>query len=78
MIGIPLEKVRPSNKTFEYLYAQNNFTPTLPNNQIYSQGFFNEIQAFVSSVERGRPCVLSDISTVKPTYETMMEISQSF
>ncbi len=77
MNGIPIEKVRPSNKTIEYLYAQNNFTPTLPNNQIYSQGFFNEIQAFVSSVEHGRPCVLSDISTVKPTYETMMEISKT-
>ena len=68
-LGIPFEKLRPCHKTIEYLYARNSFIPTLPNNPIYSQGYFNEIQAFISSVERSHSCVLTDISTLRPTYE---------
>ena len=68
-LGIPFEKLHPCHKTIEYLYARNSFIPTLPNNTIYSQGYFNEIQAFISSVERSHSCVLTDISTLRPTYE---------
>ena len=68
-LGIPFEKLHPCHKTIEYLYARNSFIPTLPNNPIYSQGYFYEIQTFISSVERSNTCVLSDISTLRPTYE---------
>ena len=74
ILGIPFEKVHTHTKTVEYLYARNSSNPTLPNNQIYSQGYFSEIQAFVSSIEHNHSCVLTDIATVKPTYETIMEI----
>lgn len=71
-LGIPIEKLHPCHKTIEYLYARNSFIPTLPNNTIYSQGYFNEIQAFISSVERSHSCVLTDISTLRPTYEIII------
>ena len=74
ILGIPVEKLRACNKAVEYLYARNNLIPTLPNNQIYSQGYFCEIQAFISSIEHSHSCVLSDISSVKPTYETLLRI----
>lgn len=73
-LDIPIEKVRPHRRIVEHLYARNNFTPTLPNSQIFSQGYFSEIHAFISSVEHHHSCVLSDISTVRPTYETIMRI----
>lgn len=76
ILGIPVEKLRACNKAVECLYARNNLTPTLPNNQIYSQGYFCEIQAFISSIEHNHSCVLSDISSVKPTYETLLRISK--
>ena len=76
ILGIPVEKLRACNKAVEYLYARNNLIPTLSNNQIYSQGYFCEIQAFISSIEHSHSCVLSDISSVKPTYETLLRISK--
>ena len=68
LFGIPIEKVRPHNKTIEYLYARNHFTPTLPNNQIYSQGYFNEILAFVNTVEGYKASVVSSFEATKNTY----------
>lgn len=74
ILGIPYEKVHKHNKTIEYLYARNNVTPTLPNNQIYSQGYFDEIHSFITSVEHGHSNTLTDIITIKPTYEILMGI----
>lgn len=68
ILGIPFEKVRPYNKTLEYLYDRNNLTPTLPNNQIYSQGYFNEIQTFANAVEGHEAHIHSSIETTKNTY----------
>lgn len=77
VIGIPYEKVHKQNKTIEYLYSRNNFTPTFLNNQIYSQGYYSEIQSFITSVEKKHSSVLTDITTVKPTYETILKINQT-
>ena len=74
ILSIPIEKVHPHNKTVEYLYARNNFTPVLSNNQIYSQGYFNELQAFVNAVESSQNHVLTDLQSVRSVYEVMAEI----
>ena len=74
LLGIPYEKIHKHNKTVEHLYTQNNFIPTLPNNQIYSQGYYSEIQSFITSVEHGHSSVLTDITIIKPTYEGLMGI----
>lgn len=68
LLGIPLEKVRAWNKTIEYLYARNNFTPTLPNNQVYSQGYFGEVQTFVEAVEGRKADVASSLEAIRDTY----------
>lgn len=68
IFGVPFEKVRPYNKTAESLYSRNNFTPTLLNNPIYSQGYFNEIEAFINAVE-GREAPL--LTSLEKTKETM-------
>jgi virulence factor len=74
LFGIPIEKVRPCNKTVKYLYARNNFIPTLLNNQVYSQGYFNEIQAFVNAAEGYGDHILTDLNSVKSVFETIAEI----
>ena len=68
IFGLPIEKVRSSNKTIEYLYNRNNFTPTLPNNQIYSQGYFNELQDFVDAVEGRNDSVNSSLQSLRDIY----------
>lgn len=74
LLGIPYEKIHKHNKTVEHLYTQNNFIPTLPNNQIYSQGYYSEIQSFITSVEHTHSSILTDITTIKPTYEVLMNL----
>ena len=68
IFGIPIEKIRPCNKTVEYIYTRNNFTPVLPNNQIYSQGYFEELQTFVEAVEGHKSSIVSTLDTIKNTY----------
>ena len=74
ILGIPFEKVHPYNKTIEQLYNRNNFTATLPNNQIHSQGYFNEIQTFADAVEGHETHILSSIETIKSTYQLIETI----
>ena len=76
-LGIPIEKVHKYNKNFEHLYSRNNFTPVLPNNQLYSQGYFNEIQAFIDAVENCQFHLLANLQSVRTVYEVISEIQES-
>jgi len=78
ILGIPLEKLRLHNKTTEHLYARNNFTPTLPNNQVYSQGYFSELKAFADAVEGRQRQVFTDLSSVRAVYEIMAAIQEMY
>ena len=72
--GIPMEKLRAHHETKEVLCQRNNFTPILLNNQIYSQGYFNEMEAFVNAVEGSHHTIITDIKTIRETYQLMNEI----
>ncbi len=65
--GIPIEKVSPKNNVYFRLYERNNFVPSLVNNQIYSQGYFNEIKTFLDANERNGNN-RSSIRDMFPTY----------
>jgi len=69
LLGIPIEKIKSHHKTVEYLYTRNNFAPILTNNQVYSQGYFNEISAFVDSVEYRVDNVLTSLQSIRDTYQ---------
>ena len=68
VLGLPSEKIRPWKKSIDYLYTRNIFTPILPNNQIYSQGYFNEILSFVETTEGRQANVASSIETARDTF----------
>lgn len=55
VFGIPLEKMMRRSTITETLFSRNNFVPTTVNNQIYTQGYFDEIKAFVETVQKGSP-----------------------
>jgi len=74
VLGIPTEKWRPRNKTVEYLYQRNNFTPTLVNNQLYTQGYFNEITNYTDAVEDLGNQISTSLKSVRDTYEIICEI----
>ena len=74
--GIPMEKLCPHHKTVEYLYQRNNFTPIVTNNQIYSQGYYNEISTFVDAVENNHDCNASALESMKNTYKLMDDMKK--
>lgn len=65
--GIPIEKILPWNNSEKHLYERNNFIPSLVNNQIYSQGYYSEIKAFLDANERNGNSIGS-ICDLLPTY----------
>ena len=71
ILSIPIEKVHKYNMAIEQLYARNNFTPILPNNQIYSQGYFSELQTFVDAVEGNHNHSVTELDSAKTVYETI-------
>ena len=76
--GIPMEKLRPHHETKEILCQRNNFNPILPNNQIYSQGYFNEMEAFVNAVEGRNHTIATDIKTIRESYQLINEIQTKY
>jgi virulence factor len=74
ILGIPMEKLRLRHEMKEPLFHRNNFTPILENNQIYSQGYFNEITTFIDAVEGMGNQISSNFKDVRDTYEIICKI----
>ena len=69
-LGMPLEKIGIHTVSEQIIAERNNFNPLLVNNQLYSQGFLSEIQAFAEFVEcSGKN--YSPLSNLKETYRIM-------
>lgn len=76
VFGIPSEKIHPAGRTVEYLFDRNNFNPTLVNNQVHSQGYFNELAAFVDAVESLDGTSAPGLETIRNTYVLIDEIAR--
>lgn len=74
ILGIPLDKLHTHYTLTKHLYHQNNFSPILPNNQIFTQGYFNEVTAFVNAIEKRENNILTDITELRDTYEIISKI----
>ena len=74
ILDIPMEKLRLRHEMKEPLFHRNNFTPILENNQIYSQGYFNEITTFIDAVEGMGNQISSNFKDVRDTYEIICKI----
>ena len=71
ILGIPKEKIRARNKTVKYLFQCNRFSPILTGSHVYTQGFYSEIESFVSHVENGRSEAVTELKSVRDTYELL-------
>ncbi|MBQ9821975.1 MAG: Gfo/Idh/MocA family oxidoreductase [Muribaculaceae bacterium] len=72
--GVPIEKLLPRRQSVEYLYSHDGFSPTIANNSIYTQGFFQEVSTFINAVEGKKANVLTDLQSVKPTLKLIDDI----
>ena len=77
IFGIPMEKLRPRHETKEVLFKHNNFTPILANNQVYTQGYYSEIEAFISQAESGKSEVTTSIMSIRGTYELLQALQSA-
>lgn len=74
IFGLPMDKMIRHHTLEEHLYQRNNAVPVPANNQIHSQGFFNEIEAFVSAIEHNHSDVLTSLPSLRVTYGTLQNI----
>lgn len=74
VFGIPMEKLHHRHETKGLFFHRNNFTPTLVNNQVYTQGYYSEIEAFVCQIEEGKTKVTTGLMSVRGTYELLQAI----
>lgn len=74
-VGIPLEKVGLYSNITETIQVRSNFSPTLRNNQLYTQGFYSEINAFVDMVESKHPNK-SSLDSLSATYQLLEAIKK--
>lgn len=72
LLNIPLEKVKSFLPQTTTLYQQNNFLPVKEHNQLYSAGYYNEIEAFLQACEKGIPVKnYSSLTALKSTFEAI-------
>lgn len=73
--NIPLEKVMKFTPVTKVLFNQNMFQPVLQHNNIYINGFYSELETFVSICEHtGSFKNHSGLLSLRPTYELLDEI----
>ncbi len=70
ILGIPMEKVRPSAMRIEYLYHRN-LQPS-----IVAQGYYDEVVAFADAVEGRSNRIVSDMDSLQGTYELLGELKR--
>ena len=76
IMGVPLEKVLPSRPSVQVLYDRNNFVPSMANNQVVSQGFFDEINTFVEAVEGRKNKILTSPEQIMETYKILQQCAK--
>ena len=74
LFSIPTEKILPEIPEVQILFNGNNFLPTFGNNQIVSQGFFGEIQHFVSLCENKSTKNNASLPSLENTYKILQQI----
>jgi virulence factor len=71
VLSIPLEKVFDFVPEKQYLFNSRTFLPVFQNNQLVSQGYFEEIHSFVEQCENKRPNNCSSLNSLLETYQVM-------
>lgn len=74
VMSVPMDKIFDSAPTKEFFYDTNNFLPVFQNNQLVSQGYFNEIKTFLDLCENKKADSLSSPHTLVNTYAIIESI----
>lgn len=75
ILGMPIEKIGLFTSSEEILLERNNFSPIIVNNQLFTQGFFSEVESFVDMVEYSG-LNASPLSSLTSTYRLLNILQQ--
>ncbi len=68
LFSYPMEKVLTHHTVEKVLFQSSHFMGGLTNNQVYTQGFYGEIKAFLDAVEGKSIDVRSSLQMIRGTY----------
>lgn len=74
LMGVPVEKVFQRKRVDVHLFDRNNFVPTIHNNQIVMQGYFDTIKSFVDAVEKRKSSSEQSLEAIIDTYKLIESI----
>ena len=75
--NIPLEKVFKYTPEIKVLFNQNSFLPVLQHNNLYTHGFYSELESFINICENGNlKQNKSDLNSIVPTYLFLDEVKK--
>ena len=74
LMGVPIEKVYQRKRVDVHLFDRNNFVPTIHNNQIVTQGYFDTIKSFVDAVEKRKSSSEQSLEAIIDTYKLIESI----
>lgn len=76
VLGIPKEKIFGDKMTTQILHKRNNFNPVFENNQLYSSGYYTEIENFIKHCENKKSMNNTSLESCKNTYQILAEIKE--
>ncbi|MGB1247803.1 MAG: Gfo/Idh/MocA family protein [Chitinophagales bacterium] len=76
IFSIPIEKIFPKNQADYTLNARNHFNPIFQNNQLYTMGYFDEIETFANLCEKGVNENITTLAGCKDTYRLIKKIKE--
>lgn len=76
VMSIPLEKVWAKNLETEHLFQQNDFLPSLNNNQIFTMGYCSELENYVKLCEGEKASNFSTLSQLRPVFNLINDIKK--
>lgn len=77
IMNVPLEKVKGFNSETTILYQQNSFLPVKEHNQLYSAGYFTELESFVKLCENKSANNNSSLVELVPTFKVLEQLRKA-
>ncbi|PKP21201.1 MAG: gfo/Idh/MocA family oxidoreductase [Bacteroidetes bacterium HGW-Bacteroidetes-21] len=76
LLGVPKEKIFGDKMTTQILKKRNNFNPVFQNNQLYSSGYYTEIENFVKHCEKKKYIHNSSLESCINTFKIIKTIKE--
>ncbi len=76
VFNVPKEKIFNSHNALITLEKRTSFNPILQNNQLYSSGYFSELENFIQICESGKTINISTLSSCREVYELIDKIKK--